>query len=139
MQRIRATALVVKDEKVLLMHRFKNEEEYWVLPGGSVEEEEDIQTAVLRELKEETSIEARVKQKLVELELPSKERHAIYLCEYISGEPLLGKESVETGRSGVNNSYSPEWVNIDKLPTLVLYPKEIKEFLLTNILTNLRM
>ncbi len=36
MKRIRAVGILIKKNKVLLIHR-KNEKEYWVFPGGGVE------------------------------------------------------------------------------------------------------
>lgn len=38
------------------MHRIKNQKEYYTFAGGTVEAGEDIQTAAVREVIEETSI-----------------------------------------------------------------------------------
>lgn len=37
MKRIRAVAMIVNNEKILLMHRINNGKEYYVFPGGGVE------------------------------------------------------------------------------------------------------
>lgn len=128
--RIRATAVVVKDGKLLMIHRFKNGEEYWVLPGGSVKAEEVIKEAVLRELKEETSIEAKIKEKLAEINTEEETKTVLYFCEYVSGELKLGENSEEVQRSGPNNVYTPKWIKISELPKLLIYPDEVKDFLL---------
>lgn len=38
----RVGALLRRDNKVLLIHRFRDNMEYWVLPGGGVEDEESL-------------------------------------------------------------------------------------------------
>ena len=50
MRRIRAVAIIVNNEKVLLMHRINNGKEYHVFPGGGVENGETVEQAVLREV-----------------------------------------------------------------------------------------
>ena len=49
----RVTAVVLRGEKLLLIHRFREGKEYWIFPGG-VEEGEDLETALRREVLEET-------------------------------------------------------------------------------------
>ncbi|MBW3003113.1 NUDIX domain-containing protein [Candidatus Woesearchaeota archaeon] len=52
------TAIIVKDDKILLERRteepFKGK---WVMPGGHVEKNEDVEKAVIREVKEETGLD----------------------------------------------------------------------------------
>jgi ADP-ribose pyrophosphatase YjhB (NUDIX family) len=57
--RIRATSVVLNEDNILMIHRFNHGEEYYVLPGGGVEEGENIETAVTRELQEETGLQAK--------------------------------------------------------------------------------
>ena len=60
MKPIRAAGIVLKGDKVLLMHRVKNGDEYYTFPGGSVEENETIESAVLREILEETTLKVEL-------------------------------------------------------------------------------
>jgi 8-oxo-dGTP pyrophosphatase MutT (NUDIX family) len=49
--------LIFKDNKVLLVkHRYGN---FWVMPGGGIEKNENLEDAAKRELKEEAGIIAR--------------------------------------------------------------------------------
>lgn len=57
---IRAVAVLVKDDKVLLIHRTRDGKEFWVFPGGGVEEDEKIEEAVVREVEEEASIKCKI-------------------------------------------------------------------------------
>lgn len=37
---IRAAGILIKDNKILLIHRTREGKEFWVLPGGGVEKNE---------------------------------------------------------------------------------------------------
>lgn len=129
MARTRATAVVIKEGKILIIHRYNNGDEYWVLPGGGVEEGEDVESAVLRELSEETSVQAIVKRNLFEFLDAKGDHHVLFLCEYVSGEPKLHKDSNEATINNPNQSYTPQWVGVGELHKLTIYPSEEKEFL----------
>jgi hypothetical protein len=60
-----------------------------------------------------------------------------YLCSYITGEPKLRDDSpeVEKMKTGTN-LFKPQWVEIDKLPSLLLYPLEIRDWLIEDIKNN---
>ncbi len=53
----RVSAVIIENEKVLLIRRIKPGKEYFVLPGGSVEEGENEFDALKRELLEETGLQ----------------------------------------------------------------------------------
>lgn len=63
--RIAARGLVVKDNRLLFV---SNEGHYWYLPGGGVEENEDLCTCVEREIFEETGLKVRTGKLLYVLE-----------------------------------------------------------------------
>jgi len=133
MKNIRASAVVIHNNKVLLIHRIKNGEEYYVFPGGAVENNETIEETALRELKEETSTDASI-DKLIYTWRSKESNHSqyYYLCKYISGELNLDKNSVEAERMkvGEDDFYEPCWVTLNKIKNLTVYPKELKEIIL---------
>lgn len=49
------------EKEVLLIHRLKNEREYWVNPGGTVEENESALEAAIRETHEEINLKLSLK------------------------------------------------------------------------------
>jgi 8-oxo-dGTP diphosphatase len=126
----RATAFIYKDNKVLMIQRLRKQDEYYVLPGGHVEEGETPEVAVMRELKEETSIEGKFVKKLESFVDKHGRTHHIYLCEYISGEPKLDPNSTEAKAASEGNIYTPMWVAVSKIPDLPIWPDEIGPFLL---------
>lgn len=63
--RIAARGLIVKDEQLLFV---SNEGHYWYLPGGRVEENEDLAHCVEREVYEETGLIVKTGKLLYVLE-----------------------------------------------------------------------
>lgn len=123
----RVCALVKRDNKILIIHRFKHGDEYWVVPGGGVEEGETLVEALTREVFEETSL------KLIEYELLNEEKigetiHYFYKCELELGEPVIGGPEKESQNE--DNQYHLEWMDMDKLKKINdVYPPNIGELI----------
>lgn len=58
--RPRVCAAIIRNGSILMVHHRDAEREYWTLPGGGVETGETPHQAVVREVKEETGLEAHV-------------------------------------------------------------------------------
>ena len=93
MSRTLVRAIIIKDNKLLVINRNKFGKEYSTLPGGLVGINENPEQAVVREISEEAMIEI-ANPRLVFID------HAdfygdqlVYLCEYVSGEPKTSNES----------------------------------------------
>ena len=118
------------------MHRRSSGKEYWVFPGGGVEENETPEQAVLRELLEETSIETRIIRLLyhhhITGDLNDSDQY-FYLCEYLSGEPKLGSANELKETLAGTDFYEPLWISVTKLPELLLFPLEIRDWLIEDL------
>jgi 8-oxo-dGTP diphosphatase len=57
----RVRAIIIKENKILIIKRTKSDDVYFVIPGGGVEIGENIETAIKRECKEELGVKIVVK------------------------------------------------------------------------------
>lgn len=127
--RIRAAGVIIKDDKILLMHRFKNRREYFVFPGGGVEGGESAEMALKREIKEELDLDVKSAENFFELEnnfQGSQQKEYYFLVKDFIGTPELGGEEKE--RMNEDNQYEPVWYNLAEIKNLEnLYPQEVRE------------
>jgi 8-oxo-dGTP diphosphatase len=139
LRRNRAGGFIVREGQtgqleVLLMRRYRVERgEYFVVPGGSVEEGEDVLQAAERELREETNVTFHLESLLYQSRNPRSGRIGHYfLARWLAGEPHLG-DGPERDRSNPVNVYAPSWVLISQVKELPLFPSIIRERLEADI------
>jgi len=84
--RTRAGIVLIKDNKVALIERHRAGLDYFLFPGGGMDEGETPEQAAIRETMEELGIEVVIKQKVAELQLGQKSRQLYFLVEHVSGE-----------------------------------------------------
>ena len=123
--RIRVAVILVKSNTVLLVKHHKYGKEYWLFPGGGLEYGETIESCAKRELKEETNLEIELGDLVLVNESipPDKHRHVLnlfYWGKIISGELKVGKDAVLV---------AAEFIALDKLPDLIIYPNVKKELI----------
>ncbi|MDP2705469.1 MAG: NUDIX domain-containing protein [Patescibacteria group bacterium] len=132
--RQRVAAIVVKEDTVLLMHRINDGKEYYSFPGGGKEENESLETGALRELSEETTVDAIIDRLVYKVIWDSGDENYFYLCNYISGEPKLREDAEELKEmADGKQAYKPEWVYISDLPNTLLYQLEIRDLLIKDL------
>jgi 8-oxo-dGTP pyrophosphatase MutT (NUDIX family) len=122
---MRISAIIIKDKKILLIHRLKEGKDYYVFPGGSIEDGETEEIALEREIKEELNLEIADYKKVFEIEnLGRKEFY--YLINDFSGKMEIG--SPEKEGMNENNKYLIEWIGLDEIAKMNnLYPVEAVE------------
>jgi 8-oxo-dGTP diphosphatase len=129
----RHAAIVIKEGQVLLIHRFKNNYEYYVFPGGHRETNEDGADTAVRETKEETEISIKAKELAFKFQDNFLNKTDFYyLCSWEEGEnPHLGGE--EKIKNCPENFYEPMWVSLDMIENLNILPQFAKFWLLENL------
>lgn len=114
--------IIIKDRKILLSKQWDG----YDFPGGGIELGEDIQDALVREVKEETGMDVKPSKILYcsnsFFKLPFKGNfvhsiHMFYLCDITGGE--LSTKFFDENE--VKYADKPEWVDLDKFPSVKIY------------------
>jgi 8-oxo-dGTP diphosphatase len=129
--RLRVSAILVWQNRILLCRQEKPGKEYWLLPGGGVDVGETLLEALRRELREELGVEADVQFEgpvaIVESIAPKTNLVRKHVVHVIFAADLSHRslEDVETRDAAVHGArlFSPE-----ELEDVVLHPP-IKRFL----------
>ncbi len=127
--RIRAGIVLIKENKVALIERHRAGLDYFVFPGGGVDEGESPEQAAIRETMEELGIEVAIQRKVAEVELGQKSRQIYFLVEQTGGEfgTGAGEEFTDSNRDHPQKGiYIPIWMPIDELPQHTnVYPADV--------------
>ena len=127
-----AKAIIIKEGKILLNRcRDLDHGDYFALPGGGQNDFETLEEAVVRECREEPGYEVKVSafaalceeicESPVYREKYPRYAHKMYhvfRCEIPEGEPEIPTETDEA-------QLSSEWVALEGVPDIVLYPKAV--------------
>ncbi len=129
-KRITVRALIIKHDKIVTMYRKKAGKEYYVLPGGGVDEEDsNLIKALKRELKEELNIEV-INIKPYSFFEDEKNITLIFTCNYFSGNiEIIGEEKE---RNNEDNYYEPRLLGVEELNSNIdfWYKKEALDLLI---------
>jgi 8-oxo-dGTP diphosphatase len=118
--RIRVACAVVDGEgRVLLVRHAKSGRDYWLLPGGGVEEGETIVEAGRREVREETGLDAEIGRLLLvaeSIEPPEHGRHIVHLVFAAT----VASGAIHPGLDG--RIVDAAWMPVERLPWLEMRP-----------------
>ncbi|EEL05070.1 MutT/NUDIX [Bacillus cereus BDRD-ST196] len=120
---VRVTGILIEDEKVLLVKQ-KVANRNWSLPGGRVENGETLEEAMIREMREETGLEVKIKKLLYVCDKPDANPsllHITFLLERIEGEITLPSNEFD-----LNPIHDVQMVAIEELSRYGFSEKFIK-------------
>jgi 8-oxo-dGTP diphosphatase len=128
--RIRVSAILRRQDRILLIRQEKADREYWLLPGGGVNAGESLVEALRRELTEEVGLEATlplegpvaIAESISPARAPAK--HVVHII--FAGH--LGGRSLETVTSRDAAVRGHRLFGVDELPGIALHPP-IQRFL----------
>ncbi len=115
-------------DKILLIKRVKKELQYWVVPGGGLESGESFEQAAKREMFEEIGY---CVEKLTEGITISREASIEkYYFTSVDDTYNFVIQGEEAERNTKSNQYVLEWVAVDKIKEINLFPEELKNLIL---------
>ncbi len=115
--RTRAGIVLIEDHKVALIERHRAGLEYFVFPGGGVDEGETPEQAAVREAMEELGVEVVIKQKVAEIRI-ERSRQIYFLVERVGGEfgTGMGEEFTDSDPNDPSEGiYVAVWMPIEEL------------------------
>ena len=129
--RIRVSALLRWEDRILLCRHEKPGKEYWLLPGGGVNAGESLADALHRELGEEVGVRDEIPLEgpvaIVDSIAPTRTFAAKHVVHIIFAGDLSGR-SLERARSDDAAVRGHRLFRVDELDDVVLHPP-IQRFL----------
>ena len=126
----RVRAIIVEDNSVLLIHRIKNGKEYWVFPGGGIENGETPEQAIRREAYEElgTNIEIIEEFSRIITNIPAhgQQEEIFYISKIINGITGSGSGPEFGNEKSSNDLFRNEWVTFEDFCKRNILPDDIK-------------
>lgn len=127
---LRTVGVLVKNNRVLVQ-REKNGREY-ALPGGHIKIGETLEAGLVRDYKEETGVDIKVKRLLWSEECfwewKGKQAHNIafyYLIEECNGFEIPDNGEFISHKDNCNVVIG--WIDIEQLKSVIIYPEFLRE------------
>lgn len=128
--RVRVNGILIRDSRMLLVeiNSPTRNEPFWMPPGGGVQFRESLETALKREVEEETGLMIEADKLLYISEYLKDDWHAVefyYLCKIYGGEPKLGHDPELDEKAQLLSDL--QWVGRDEISGMNVFPQFIKD------------
>jgi len=137
-QRIRAAGILIDNDAILLLKVRDFTGEYWIPPGGGMEEgDRSSKDCVVREFKEEAGLDIEAGELICVREFLETHRNRYHSEFFYRVSCYHGEPHIEN-LAGLNDEeyiQSVEWVPLTELNDKRMYPKELKDKVLELIQT----
>lgn len=133
--RVSVKAVIVKDNRILAAKKKDSEGFFYTLPGGGQEHSENMSAALNRECLEEISVNVKIIRPLFirdyigkNHEFPEHAERNLHHIELMFDAEITGG----TPANGIlpdTGQLSVDWLNLDELENIRLYPKALIPYL----------
>ncbi len=123
-------AIIIEDDKILVMHRDKYGDKYFTLVGGRINDGETQEQALVREIREETGMRVIAARPVYIEEHPSPyNEQTIYLCNVAPhGDAAIQEASEEAVMNQYGmNTHQPYWVSVGSFGKLPFRTPQLQE------------
>jgi 8-oxo-dGTP pyrophosphatase MutT (NUDIX family) len=123
----RAAVILIQNDKIALIDRYRSGKHYLVFPGGKIEKGETPASAAQREVMEELGLDVEIGPMVAEVWYLGSPQY-YFLADTIAGHFGQGTgaemSSLPTSSKG---SHLPIWMPVDELPNQPVLPKIMAE------------
>jgi len=138
-QSTRVAAIIVKDDKVLLIHSHDSKikgTNVWVPPGGGLKHDETIPAGAMREAREETGLKVKP-GKLIYFRHCHDINNDIHGAEfYFLATPIGGKLSPQDDPDG--DIAEARWFTKEDMARATVYPEELRDLFWKDLKENFK-
>jgi 8-oxo-dGTP pyrophosphatase MutT (NUDIX family) len=131
--RIRAGVVLIENDKVALIERHRAGLDYFVFPGGGVDEGETVEQGAIREAMEELGVKVAIKRKVAEIHF-DQSMQVYFLVDRVGGDfgTGTGEEYTDSDANDPSEGvYIPVWMPIDELPRHEkVFPEDLAKLVL---------
>ena len=135
--RTRAGIILIEDNKVALIERHRAGLDYFVFPGGGVDEGETPEQGAIREALEELGVQVGIKQRVAEIHFGRTSKHIYFLVERVSGEfgTGTGEEFTDADPDHPQEGiYIPIWMPVEELAQHHnIYPSDLTKLVIKSM------
>lgn len=126
-----ARGVIIQDGKVLVFERWRRDKDgkplhYFSIPGGGIEHHETPEQALVREMKEEMTVDVAIDRLLVRQTTPDR-YHYYFLCHITSGTPSFNPASEEAISARYqSNQYRVRWLPLTAVTKELRHPEHVQ-------------
>jgi 8-oxo-dGTP diphosphatase len=120
----RASAIIISKRHILLIHRIRVGQDYYVFPGGHIEEGENAEEACVREVLEETGLPTAWLQPAFDYAVPGRMVYYFFVQTHPGTLTLGGPEALKRSEG---NRYLLEWIPLVKVGEYNLRPEAVRD------------
>jgi 8-oxo-dGTP pyrophosphatase MutT (NUDIX family) len=126
----RAAVIIIKNDKIALIERYRSGQHYFVFPGGKMKSGESPIGAATRKAEEELGLKVMIGALVAEISYLGVPQY-YFLADPISGQFGTGDSSeMKSLPDSEKGSYHPLWMAMDEIQNIPLLPKIMAEFIM---------